>query len=440
MMFTDIPKATDFYAIQDAVASNIPVDETHPFYMNFSEYRSSFKEEKIYRNLSIVSRTNECKGLVQPKKIFLSGYRGTGKTTELLKLKNTIHDTKCYFTIFVDISDEELDTNNIQTVDILILMLEKLLDNLKQEGANIDEDVLKSFYEWYNTRIEEVNKTEGASVDIEAEASASAGFLGFFKLTARTKAQLKGTSETKEVIRRVFNKHFSDFTDKFNEFILSTKEKLKETSTSYQDILFIIDGFEKIGTLADRRKILLDDANKFTLIRTHMLITLPIELFNERHRIVSSGGISTLHLPLIDLDIAGAKDSMKTFILKRVDEALFADEQTIDKIIEFGAGHPRQTLQIVSRAYLVADNEKIDVKSVEEAIKEMGRELVDLDEEEMDILKAIHNDNTPVANDAYIGLKGKNILFEYNDEKSNIINPILEAHPLYKKRLESLDA
>ncbi len=111
MTTTEITKATDFYAIQDAVSSNVPIDDKHEFYIDFSEFRSSFKEKQIFRNLAINEQTNECNALKQPKKIFISGY---GKTSELLKLTNAIHETNCYFTIFVDISDEELDTNNIE--------------------------------------------------------------------------------------------------------------------------------------------------------------------------------------------------------------------------------------------------------------------------------------------------------------------------------------
>ena len=433
MIATNITKATNFYDIQDAVASNVPVDDKHEFYIDFSKFRSSFKEKQIFRNLAINDQTNECNVLQQPKKIFISGYRGTGKTSELLKLTNAIHETKCYFTIFVDISDEELDTNNIETVDILVLMLEKLLKKLKDSGATIDENIMQSFYDWYSTRIEEVNKNELASVSVDAEASMSTGFLSFFKLTASTKSQLKGSSETKNVIRRVFNQHFSDFVIKFNEFVLAVKEKLSSSHTSYKDMLFIIDGFEKIGTLTDRRKILIEDSNKFMLIRTHMMITLPIELFGE---VTNLRNFSTiLHLPLVNLEQVGAKETLREFILKRVDRELFEDDATIEEIIKFGAGHPRQTLQIISRAYVEAEGNKIDKESIDDAVRQMGNELSSLNRDELAVLKEIGDGRFPPTTDAYIGLKAKNIILEYSGENSNSINPILEANEIYKKRL-----
>ena len=437
----NISKATEFFQIQNAVASVIPVDEKHDFYEDFSPYRTSFQEKHIYRNLAIDSSSSnankKCNPLATSKKIFLSGYRGTGKTSELLKLRNAIHSTECFFTIFVDISDEELDTNNIETVDILILMLEKLLQALEKQGAWVGDDTLVSFYKWYETRIEEVNNTKSANISIEAEASASVGLLSFLELSAKTKSQLKGTAETKVVIRRVFNQYFSDFVTKFNEFILHVKSKLKDAN-KYEDILFIIDGFEKIGTLADRKKILLDDANKFTLIQSHMIITLPVELLNQTNRLPV--GATKLHLPLIDLEIENAHTSMKSFILKRVDEKLFNDSAVLDEIIKYGAGHPRQTLQIITRAYYNADEHCLDVKSVEDGIKEMGKEMAVLDEEEMRVIFEIKKGGYPAASDTYLGLKAKNILLDYTDEKIDVINPILEAYALFQNRLDNLNA
>ena len=432
----EITKAHSFFSIQDAVASNIPVDDKHEFYIDFSKYRASFKERQIFRNLSINERTKECNPLQQPKKIFISGYRGIGKTSELLKLTNAIHETKCYFTIFVDISDEELDPNNIQTVDIFILMLEKLLDKLNKNGATIDDGIIESFYNWYSTRIEEINNIDSASNSINTEISAGVGILSFIKLVANTKSQLRDSTETKQVIRRQFNQHFSDFVIKFNEFILSIKEKLSHSNSSYEDILFIIDGFEKIGSLADRRKILIEDSNKFTLIRTHMMMTLPIELFSEVNSL--SNFATVLHLPVIDLEQEGAKETFTEFILKRVDRKLFADEETIAEIIEYGAGHPRQTLQIISRAYVEAVDEIIDKESVKDAVRSMGNEMAVLNEEELTILQAIQKEEFPPATDAYIGLKAHNIILEYSDTKTNIINPILECNVVYKQRLESI--
>ncbi len=236
-------RAESFYDIQDAVAFNIPVDENNPFYTDFLPFRADFRDEKIFKHLAIDHDTKECNPLKTPKKIFLSGYRGTGKTSELLKLTNKISGTKCYFSIFVDISEEELDTSNIETVDILILMLEKLIKKLEESGAKVSSESISDFYEWYKTKIvEEINKSVKGSAQIEIGIN-SDNLLKLMGLVVNTKAKLHGSQENKKTIRREINNNFQMFGRKFNEFIASLVAQFRDKK-HYQDILFIVDGLE----------------------------------------------------------------------------------------------------------------------------------------------------------------------------------------------------
>ncbi|MEA1956259.1 MAG: hypothetical protein U9N02_07190 [Campylobacterota bacterium] len=424
---TNIHKAITLYDIQDAVSIDTPVDSNSKFYENLTPYRSDFTDKKIFRQLNINPKTSECNPLKSSKKIFLSGYRGTGKTSELLTLKNKIDETKCYLTIFVDISEEELDTANIETVDILILMLEKLIEALEKKGADISDDVISDFYDWYKTKIvKEVNESLKGSAQIELKAESKVSLLSFSSLVANTKAKLQGSIESKKVIRQEINNNFKMFSMKFNEFIHSLVQQLREKE-HYKDLLFIIDGFEKIGSLNDRKKILVDDSNKLTIIESHMLIALPIELFTEKNRL--SHFSFTENFPLIDLSIDGAKECFKNFILKRVDEKLFAKD-AIEMIVEFGAGHPRQTLQIINRAYFEAD-EILDTDSIKKAIQILGNELSKVSPDELKILKDINNNVLLAEDDCYTKLKAKNIVFEYGDDKVTI-NPVVLENKKFK--------
>ncbi len=431
-------KASDFYEIQDAVAFNIPVDTSHSYYTDFTPFRADFTDKKIFKHLNINPDSNECNPLRSPKKIFLSGYRGTGKTSELLSLRKKIDDTKCYFSIFVDIAGEELDTTNIETVDILILMLEKLISQLQKQGADVSNEDISVFYDWYKTKIVDViNNTLSGSAAIELGADTKDTLLGFVGLVGNTKLKLQGSTESKRVIRQEINNNFATFSRKFNEFIGSLVEQFRDKE-HYHDILFIVDGFEKIGTLEDRKKILVDDANKLTIIRSHMIITLPIELFTEKNRLSHFSTIE--NFPLIDLEEAGAKERFREFILKRVNETLFK-EGAIDKIIDYGAGHPRQTLQIINRAYVEAEGEFIDMQSVEKSIEILGSEMSRVDDKEIAILKDIQEGKTIPENDIFTTLKAKNIIFEYHgSESKHIINPIVKYDKTFQKLLEEFDA
>jgi len=313
-------------------------------------------------------------------------------------------------------------------------MLEKLISQLNEQGADVSSEAISGFYDWYKTKIitEANSKLEG-SAKVEIGVDTENSLLGFIGLVSNTKAKLQGSIESKKIIRQEINNNFSMFGRKFNEFILSLVEQFREKN-HYQDILFIVDGFEKIGTLEDRKKILVDDANKLTIIESHMIITLPIELFTEKNRLSHFSTIE--NFPLIDLSESGAKERFKEFILKRVDEKLFKTG-AIEKIIEFGAGHPRQTLQIINRAYVEAEDEFIDEQSVTKAIEVLGAEMSKVNDEEIEVLKKVSNKEIVPENDIYTTLKAKNIIFEYNSSsESNIINPIVANDKDFKKYLK----
>jgi len=415
-------KANTFYEIQDAVAFNNPIDEKNEFYTDFSGFRKGFNEKKIFKYLNINPTTKECNKISQTLKLFLSGHRGTGKTTELLKLKNEIDETTCFFSVFCDLSDEELDVNNIDFIDIIILILEKLTKTLKDKNIDIPKANIEPFYNWYEQRITEINSQTDESASIEVEGKVGINLFSLLSLVSKTKGKLSGSNSTKETIRKVFKNKFSDFSLKFNEFILDIKDYLLKNGIS-KDLLFIIDGFEKIGSLEDRKKILIDNSNKFVEIKANMIITLPIELFSEVSKLKEFA--SHISFPLITLD-SNSKERFKEFIYKRIDKNLFDSEETVEKIIYYGAGSPRETLKIILEAYVQAEGEIIDLKSVQDAQKSINEELMKyLDEKEISLLKQVYTKTKIPFSDELAKLLIKKVLLDYEDGLEREINPIL---------------
>lgn len=415
-------KANTFYEIQDAVAFNHPIDEKNEFYTDFSGFRKGFNEKKIFKHLNINPTTKECNKISQTLKLFLSGHRGTGKTTELLKLKNEIDETTCYFTVFCDLSDEELDVNNIDFIDIVILILEKLIEALKEKKIDIPKANIEPFYEWYNQIITEINKQTDESASIEVEGKVGIDLFSLFSLVSKTKGKLSGSNSTKESIRTVFKNKFSDFSLKFNEFILDIKDYLQKNEIS-KDLLFIIDGFEKIGSFEDRKKILIDNSNKFVEIKANMIITLPIELFSEVGRLKEFA--KHISFPLITLDDK-SKEKFKEFIYKRINKNLFENEKTVEQIISYGAGSPRETLKIISNAYIEAEDEIIDLISVKNAQKSISEEMIKyLNTSEISLLKQVRNNNKIPFSEDLAKLLVKKVILEYDDGLEKQINPIL---------------
>ena len=426
-----IKKANDFYEILNAVEFNKPIlSKEDEFFVDFKDLRKGFSEVSIYKNLHINPKTMKCNDLNVNQIIFLSGHKGTGKTTELLKLKNEINDTGCFLTIYCDVANEKSGTNDMDIVDIIIFMLEKLVKELQDKDIEISNNDIESFYKWYNQRIVEINNNTDKSATIEIEASAGINLLSFYKLLARTKAKLSASQNTKDTIRRVFTNNFPAFSIKFNEFILNIKEIIRKKDIA-KDLLFIIDGFEKVGSYKDRKRILIDESDKFVEIKSNMILTLPIELFSKK---INVRDFSTLiSLPLITLDDKGIK-KFKEFIYKRINKNLFIDETVVENIIKYGLGSPRETLQMIQNSYMIAQDDIIDMKSVEDAKEKLSNEIVDyLSKEEIEVLNNIQN-NEDITYDEIIGeLLSKKAILEYGDGTNKKINPIILENAKYQR-------
>ena len=241
-------------------------------------------------------------------------------------------------------------------------------------------------------------------------------------MVSKTKGKLSGSNSTKETIRTVFINKFSDFSLKFNELIFDIKDYLQKNKIS-EDLLFIIDGFEKIGSYEDRKKILIDNSNKFVEIKANMIITLPIELFSEVGRLKEFA--KHISFPLITLD-KKSKEKFKEFIYRRIDKKLFENEKVVEKIIEYGAGSPRETLKIISSAYIEAEEEVLDLKSIKDAQSSISDEMIKyLNESEIVLLKELKKNNKVLFSENLAKLLVKKIVLEYDDSLEKQINPIL---------------
>jgi len=107
-------------------------------------------------------------------------------------------------------------------------------------------------------------------------------------------------------------------------------------------------------------------------------------------------------------------------------------------IIQYGAGHPRQTLQIINRAFIVAEKEIIDEDSVKKAIEELSNEIAHIgSQEELEVIAKIQKGETVIDDEVYLHLKERNIIFEYSANKQKI-NPIASANIRLQKLLDSI--
>lgn len=439
-------KATTLLEVDNAIRFDVPIHAQHPFFTDFSDVRGDFEDRMVYKTLNIHPKTFVYNWQVnQHNKVvlFLAGMRGSGKTTELTKIVGKLHNPQGFFCVTCNL-DDGLDINDIEYMDILIFQLERLFEDLQAYKVKVNQDVLVSLQNWFAARVKEVNKSikkeGGFEMEIKAETPSLLSFLG---IAAKLKANLQGSKETAEKIRTAFRNNFSDFAKKFNEFVEHVNMVLRGKGLA-RELLFVIDGLEKIATRDIRRKIVLDETNRIRQIKVNTIFTLPIELTPARRNLESFSTV--VSFPFVKIREQNGKwvekaiQRFEEFVYRRIDASLFDSPETVRKAIIYGGGSPRELLRILEYANMYADEDsnKILASDLERGIRKLASEAAQYISEEdckkLKKLKTANEKGLPVPFDEDLwNLIEKLIVFEYNDGTFKRVNPIVEASQLYQQ-------
>ena len=442
-------KATTFDEIDNAVRFDVPIGPDHEFFTDFSDVRGDFRERVLYRALNVNPNTftfNRKVNIGNKTLLFLAGMRGSGKTSELNKIAQKLHNPQGYFCITCNL-DEGLDVNDMEYMDILIFQLERLAEELSKTNIILPKGIIASLQDWYAEQIKEVNraiKREGGfEIELEGKTPSLLTFLG---LSAKLKGNIAGSKENAEKIRTVFKRNFTFFAAKFNEFV-ETVAKVLRGENKGQEVLFIIDGLEKVATADIRRRIVDSESNRLRQIRVNTIFTLPIELFFLEPKLRQfSTVVSFPFIKIIEKDgssVPSAIERFYDFVQRRIATHLFENEATIKQAIHYGGGSPRELLRILEYAYLYSDTEagKLTTIALNKAIKKLSAEYARyLTKKDLDQLKVLKENNeaglhTPF-DESWQELLENLIVLEYNDGTYKRVHPLVEASQLYQQYVQ----
>jgi KAP family P-loop domain len=442
-------KAKTLAEIDNAVRLDVPITPDHEFYTDFSDVRGDFEDRMIYKTLNVHPKTfifNREINQGNKVMLFLAGMRGSGKTSELAKIAKKLHNKDCFFCVTCNL-DDGLDLNDMEYMDILIFQLERLFQQLDTINLSLDKDILSSLYDWFGDRVKEVNKSikidGGLEISAEAKTPSFLNFFSFLSMTAKLKANLAGSKENADKIRTVFKNNFTQFSQKFNEFIEHVNMILRKQGVA-QELIFIVDGLEKVATVDIRKKIILEETNRIRQIKVNSIFTLPIEMMPQREKLNDFSTV--VSFPFVKIRekngtiIEEAISRFQDFVSKRIDISLFDSPETVRKAILFGGGSPRELLRILEYANMFADEDtnKIYLKDLDKGIKKLSAQtsqyVSNKDLEKLKILKEANEKEREISFDEdWQDLLEKLIVLEYNDGTYKRVNPIVEASPLYKQ-------
>ena len=419
MMSYQPPKTV--WEVSDNLRFDEPLEPDDPRFVDMSAARGDVSYSGLLKSLGVDPKTNELKTRRLRHYALFCGHRGCGKSTELRRLADRLRGAEAFFVVLLD-GVRELDTNNLQYADVLLALAQKLLESLSEESVPVKQAYLERLQQWFDHRVETHTATKDFATEVKAGAQAESGLPFLGKLFASITNSLKTNSTYKDELRRVLKNSFSDFAEAFKQLLLAAEEALAENGLGKR-VLFIVDGTDRL-TGEDSLRFFIQDIHQLQLIDGLFIYCGPIPLLYEGSSVNQSFD-HVFKLPMVKLAEKSSQDAlpasyqaMRKLIHRRADPALFDTPETVDYLIKYSGGHPRDLLRLLDYAFEYSENEQFDRAAAEKAVRALATDYRRiLEAEDYHLLCQI--DNAPPG-EATGSERAKRLLFnlallEYND-------------------------
>ena len=308
----------------------------------------------------------------------LSGYRGTGKSTELKRLKDRLEKSD-YLVFLCDVEDYLNLSTPIDVSDFLMVVAgmfgEAADEFLKAKGRNADG----SFWEWIHDFLKQ---TKVEAVELSAALGTNGASVGI-------KANLKSSPAFKQRLQEHMAGHLGALVSAVREFI-EDRVKLLRQHYPEKEIVLLLDSVEHIrGTLANAEdvhgsveKLFSAHSEKLHLPGIHVIYTVPPYLkirYPNVDALYEPGGLIVLPaFKLFEQDesrtpIPANFDAMERVVRQRGDwcRLLGNDRSLLDRLIRNSGGHLRDLLRLLSQVLLRAKEPPVPERIVDAAISQV---------------------------------------------------------------------
>ncbi|MCI5197705.1 MAG: hypothetical protein D3919_16085 [Candidatus Electrothrix sp. AW5] len=237
--------------------------------------------------------------------------------------------------------------------------------------------------------------------------------------------------------------NFTEFAEAFNQLIRAGEEKIRAAGKGKR-ILFTVDGTDRLDQ-EDAPKFFVEDVHQLTQINGLFIYCAPIHLLHQDN-CLSASFCQPFRLPMLKVrdrdgeDLVENMAVMREMALRRVPEQLFDTVDTVDYLVRYSGGHPRDLLRLLNVAINYADEERIDQVAAEKAVKQVANEYRRFINTE-DYTRLVQIDLHPDAPDDFTDEQSSLMLYnlillEYNDYfwKSH---PLITTLPGYQRAMQA---
>jgi hypothetical protein len=377
-------------------------------------------------------------------KLLFSGFTGSGKTTELIKLCFKLQKD---FNIIIFSAWNRLKIDEITIESLLFEIVGDVLhylysNNLVDESNDLLKEIVDNITEWCSqtqiikTKEEGRARSRGAGIEI---------LKGVF-FNAKTESRSGRSDKTEST--RIEERKINDLIFECNKIF----DYLK--SETHKDTLIIIDDLEKIS-FVNAREFYVRNSSFIRDFHCKMVMTIPVELvYHSDFAIIQSVFGEAEVLPMIKIKEKDGKpfkpgiDALTEILERRLDLSLF-ENHCYKEAVKYSGGAIRELFRIIQRAAIIEESEIITTASMQKSInyhkdifasriQERKDEIEIKFEEYLEVLFDIYDGNktAPQKNLALLDLLRTRAVMKYDGEGFYDTHPLLDSFiKAYKKKM-----
>lgn len=427
----ELPKTVA--AAYNALNPDLPIErgEQDPHYVDCSAPRG------VKNAMEMMANRIERSPAPHYSKQLFTGHRGSGKSTELFRLKRMLEESN-YFVVYFDV-EAELNISDLDYTDVLLTIAQQVEKQMREcAKIEIKSELLDNIANWFGTTVIREQKSRDINATLETESSIGIQ-LPFAKMLARFKGEIKSSSIRRTEIRRELEQKALELIQRVNELLDDARVRLEKHGK--RGLVLIVDGLERLlyrvvdaATGRSSHDLLfIEHGEQLRSPNCHLVYTFPINLLSARN--VGQIFNETTILPMIKiLEKDGEPCTMglkalRQIIASRLDiDAIFDSPDLVDRLVQLSGGHLRDLLRLVRYA-LDYTNTTVSAEHVEQAMRQLVNEYDYLiPDKDLPLLHEVHR-TRQVPNDEPHALLLYNLLvLEYrNGKRWAAIHPAVQA-------------
>jgi len=382
----------------------------------------------------------------------LSGPAGSGKTTELNRLRGLLREGG-FTVVMVEVSQYINQSSEIDITDFLIALGLACGEHLLPAAVERREGFAARFRDFLR-RVNVTLDVGGVTGEISAEG-VSAGY-GGVGVEIDLKKELKSSEPFVAELRRRLAFQVGELYAEVAGFLQELVKRDREANKASSGVVVIVDSLEKMhGTLANDDEVqasveglFVHHSSKLRFGSHHMVYTVPAYLaFIDPGRLPFDGPVRQVPIPQVS-NAAGecspkaqaTLDALVEAVSRRIPwPELFGEQHRLESLIRASGGHLRDLFELLQELITLVFSRQlelpVDDAAVEHAVAQVGHGFANITKEDGDFLRWIHENKgviEPSADQVHRLARLMNthmVLGHLNDDSW------YEVHPLARRAL-----